>query len=181
MIIVQLRGGLGNQLFQYGFARALADHHKEQLWIDKSFYLPKYGHIRDFELHHYDIYCQKILECNDRFDVDGLRSCYGPLEYANDEDAADLEEVASLGPRVILQGWWSARPGYLFREELKSLLTSELTLKDPIEGHAYARLREQILAASNPVCIQVRRGDYKQLQQVFISPGRTTMRRRWTW
>src|SRR5262245_6340505 len=34
MIIVRLRGGLGNQLFQYAAGRALAQHHGTELKLD---------------------------------------------------------------------------------------------------------------------------------------------------
>lgn len=38
MIIIQLKGGLGNQLFQYCFARALAHELGEELFIDISYF-----------------------------------------------------------------------------------------------------------------------------------------------
>ena len=38
MIIAKLQGGLGNQMFQYAFARALAETRQEPLLIDNSFY-----------------------------------------------------------------------------------------------------------------------------------------------
>lgn len=38
MIIAKLQGGLGNQMFQYAFARALAETRREPLLIDNSFY-----------------------------------------------------------------------------------------------------------------------------------------------
>ena len=38
MIVLYMEGGLGNQLFNYAAARALADHHGVGLVIDASFY-----------------------------------------------------------------------------------------------------------------------------------------------
>jgi hypothetical protein len=48
MIILRLRGGLGNQLFQYASARALAEHHGTQLKLDLYYY--KKHPYRKFEL-----------------------------------------------------------------------------------------------------------------------------------
>ncbi len=54
MIVVKLQGGLGNQLFQYATAFALAQHHRTSVAVDLSFLLatPAQGTItvRDYEL-----------------------------------------------------------------------------------------------------------------------------------
>ena len=48
MIIVQLTGGLGNQLFQYAIGRALSSMSKEDLYLDISSY--SWDNIREFSL-----------------------------------------------------------------------------------------------------------------------------------
>ena len=48
MIIVKLIGGLGNQMFQVAFARALSLETKEEIFLDISVY-KKYK-IRNFSL-----------------------------------------------------------------------------------------------------------------------------------
>jgi hypothetical protein len=37
MVIVRLKGGIGNQLFQFAFGRAIAEHRKEQLYFDLTY------------------------------------------------------------------------------------------------------------------------------------------------
>lgn len=61
MIILKLRGALGNQMFQYAFARALAIQKKQLLFIDKDSlesYANAYGvnkESRMYKLHYFDI------------------------------------------------------------------------------------------------------------------------------
>lgn len=54
MVTVRLMGGLGNQLFQYAAARALAERHKTELRFDLSYLgKPSVGTLRHYELHHF--------------------------------------------------------------------------------------------------------------------------------
>ena len=38
MIIVEIMGGLGNQMFQYAYARAIQEEYKENLYISTDMY-----------------------------------------------------------------------------------------------------------------------------------------------
>jgi len=54
MVIVQLIGGLGNQMFQYAAGRALALHHRTALKLDISAFA---GYpLRTYRLHHLRIH-----------------------------------------------------------------------------------------------------------------------------
>jgi hypothetical protein len=53
MVIVKIKGGLGNQLFQYAMAKSLAMHKNTSLYLDLSFYnATTYDNVtrRNFEL-----------------------------------------------------------------------------------------------------------------------------------
>ena len=53
MVIVKIKGGLGNQLFQYAMAKSLAMHKNNSLYLDLSFYnATTYDNVtrRNFEL-----------------------------------------------------------------------------------------------------------------------------------
>lgn len=57
MVIVQLIGGLGNQLFQYACAKSISIRKNARLILDTSIYSEKIRHItpRNFELSTFNI------------------------------------------------------------------------------------------------------------------------------
>ena len=56
MIIVKLMGGLGNQMFQYAAAKALAEHHGVLLKVDLSF-LNDRSAKENFTFREYELSC----------------------------------------------------------------------------------------------------------------------------
>lgn len=66
MVIVKLQGGIGNQLFQFAFGRALAELRKDELFFDLSFLnanipnmtnrLFRLGHLHNYRIVDYDIF-----------------------------------------------------------------------------------------------------------------------------
>lgn len=52
MVVFKLKGGLGNQLFQYAFGRAIAAYRKDTLYFDLSYLLNASSHNtqREFQL-----------------------------------------------------------------------------------------------------------------------------------
>jgi glycosyl transferase family 11 len=171
VIIVQLHGGLGNQLFGYAFARFLSRHHNTELWIDKSAFHPKYDYIRNFELCNYSIRCHKILEHEERFDFKGLMKKYG-IEAAVVADIGfRVDDVTPSGPNIILCCDLSTKNGYLFEDEFRSLLLKELRINRSLDSYVFQSLKDDIEQSENPVSVQVRRGDYKGLQHVFHLVG----------
>jgi Glycosyl transferase family 11 len=65
MVVVQLTGGLGNQLFQYAAAKALSLHHETGLLLDVSSFLreelPDLEVPRDFELYNFEGVTEKTI------------------------------------------------------------------------------------------------------------------------
>jgi hypothetical protein len=65
MVIAQITGGLGNQLFQYAAAKALSLHHQVPLLLEvSSFYrkeLPELEVPRDLELFNFTGITEKII------------------------------------------------------------------------------------------------------------------------
>ena len=63
MIILKLKAGLGNQMFQYAFAKALALKYNETLKIDTSWFkhIPEKDTPREYGLKHFNI-CSETCE-----------------------------------------------------------------------------------------------------------------------
>ena len=53
-IVVKIRGGLGNQLFQYAYAKKmLVEYPEAKIYLDVSYYNKK--HIRNLEILNYNL------------------------------------------------------------------------------------------------------------------------------
>ncbi len=170
VIAVRLKGGLGNQLFQYAAARALAVRHGSGLGLDASWYNgPDNGRPvrRDCDLSAFRV-AGEWLEPG-RARALGLATTVDRRERLLARVACLLRgrriwryggmgfapEFARLGARVNLEGYFQ-HPTYF--ERVAGELVNELVLRTdpPGEVEAFA----ERLAAKPSVCVQVRRMDF---------------------
>ena len=158
MVIVKLKGGLGNQLFQFAFGRAIANHLRWDLFFDLSYFTINSYLLtpREFKLTHlsnWKIFGQE------------LTSKIGQLEMQKDtflitDDLPDYSIIGTINNReirnIILDGYFQAEFYLLYfkkqiRKEVQLLLASYLNIES---------LAEIIPEKCESVCIHVRRGDY---------------------
>ena len=175
MILLAVQGGLGNQLFQYSFARQIARHTGEPIWIDQSRYHdPKRGQLRRLELLNLNTRIARLLPPNIcAFPPNEA----GPFlfegqEFQRIEDAG--QSPATLPPRaanIALKGEWSGDIGYLYDPDMLTLLRAELTAAPAPRSATFLQIRALITAAQNPVCVQIRRGEYQKLTHIFTRLG----------
>lgn len=179
MVIVRLRGGLGNQLFQYAAGRTLAERHGVPLRYDARWYAdPRHQltAVRTFDLPHFrttgreaspdelapfaypaDARFWTRLRCRLGRQLRGRRlwSCEQP-GYAG--------EFARLPQPVLIEGYFQ---DLRFFEPAARALAQDLRLG--LELPANVRDKEAALRAAPSVCIQVRRTD-------FVSDAATAQR-----
>ena len=135
MIVTQLRGGLGNQMFQYAFAKCLAIKHNTKLLIDKSFLdnqLPQEDFvIRNFDLDIFNINFNfisidelKKLKKNKSFISKLLRS---NVQFINESNFGYNSEYLELPNNVHLTGYWQSE---LYFKEISALIKTDFTLKN---------------------------------------------------
>ena len=162
LVAVMLSGGLGNQLFQYAAALALARRHRAQLALDTSLFR-RWTEPRSFALHPLALAAPQLASV--RLSRDGASASVraGGLFGARQalsvfrEQGFDYDpRFAALGPGVLLQGYWQS---YRYFESVSAELKQ--TLKGMAAG-LDARNKDLLaeISAKPAIGVHVRRGDY---------------------
>ncbi len=173
MIIVNLMGGLGNQLFQYATGRNLASHLQTKLKLDHSFLEMESDGLytkRDYELGVFNT-------VQDRAEAVDLRPFYRTkgnriLNYyrklINEKSITRFNEksfsydnrIETIDGPSYLYGYWQSEKYFL---SSRDLLLKEIVPKQGISKETQKVLTE-ILLEENPVSLHIRRGDYVNLE-----------------
>ncbi len=169
MIIVQLTGGLGNQLFQFAFGRALSQKSGADLYLDISSYA--WDDLRNYELSSFAL--KELIATNEEISQlkkrqpnfkDRLISKltrknipYFRLSVINEPSFRfDENYVNYHNDNTYFQGYWQSESYF---KQIRPILLKELTLKNDFSDSAnyYSQLIE---STEISVSIHVRRGDY---------------------
>lgn len=166
MIIVKLKGGLGNQLFQYIVGRALAEIHKTELKLDISLF-------ENYEFHDYSLKpfnIQENIASSDeiesfksrklnvvqrlinKFLPNGLKFVPG---YVTEKHFDFDSQILKLKNDVYLEGYWQSEKYFA---DIGEIVRREFTIKTLPEGKN-KEVKESILS-SESVSLHVRRGTY---------------------
>ena len=167
MVIVQLVGGLGNQMFQYATARAIAYRNQVPLRLDIS----QFQHYpdREYKLDHFSITASTIShEAVGFLTRQDHRSALRRFLYlirnrlplrahsvlAQQHYHFDPSILEAPG-NVYLTGYWQSEKYF---KDIEPIVREELTVKNApdAENRAMARL----IAQTESVSLHVRRGDY---------------------
>lgn len=162
MIIVQICGGLGNQLFQYAYARALQEK-GNNVRLASVFYT-HYRTKREYLLDNFNIrikrgyLAEKLLspiadndlsfQIRNRFIREELSPGYKP-------------ELLDIRGTCYMIGVFQSEKYF---KNLEEKLRTEIYPKKKI---VISRELKKILSSKNTVSIHIRRGDYKQLNNVL--------------
>jgi len=170
-IYVELRGGLGNQLFQFSCGYALARKYQRDLWLVTS-QLARTGvdTPRNFELESFGISNEVARATGIGLLPQNTTAFDGAYGEIGDQSRArfgfGLRVVSERGlsfqpitlgreKNVLLRGYWQSEQYFSeLAHELRPMLQSPLPLSE------HEDLRAKISEDPNAVCIQVRRGDY---------------------
>lgn len=165
MIILQIQGGLGNQLFQYAMAKSLSCRLGKQLYLDISFY--RYSQEREYNLDFFPNIVERPILGTKR-DYDKLMSIKSYINRLND-NYEDIS-VVSYSERTAMFNVYNVFP--LFTEDLiymKGYFQSEMYFGDIGEDirnifsvgipNQYNKLLQQIRQTES-VAVHFRRGDY---------------------
>jgi hypothetical protein len=175
MITLNLKAGLGNQLFQYAYARALALRSKTNLRINlnwysnitpndtkRTFLLDKYnlpttdGSVQIVDLPNPSRFHRLFKKIKGKIS----RDIFGYSDYVYYPRLAKAIDF-SIKPSADIEvdGFWNT--GKYFKDA-ESVIRSELTLKGVLTKEALKmeRTLKELSESSSLICIHVRRGDY---------------------
>ena len=168
MIISQIIGGLGNQMFQYAAGRALSIRHGVPLHLDITGF-KGYNLHQGFELN-------KVFSCHVLLiDKEGIReylgwqsSCLarkllfrpGLKKFINSRFVFEpyfhyWKGFKELSSTSYLMGYWQSE---IYFNEIADIIRQDFIFKEPISG-CNLSLAEKI-NVNNSVSLHVRRGDY---------------------
>ena len=165
MIVARIKGGLGNQLFQYALARQVADRFDTELILD-------IGHFDSFPLRRFEL---------DRFEIraEVTRLVHGDKEVPGFDFASQgltlvRPEVSGFDARYLdglqpgdyyLDGYWDA---WRYADGARAFADRDLRLGTAPPGEVAALVDE--VRDCESVCVHFRRGDYvtsEVINQIF--------------
>jgi hypothetical protein len=171
VIITQLTGGIGNQMFQYALARALSLRFHSELYLDIFSY--QWDSLRVYELEAFNIEAkiadttliERVKNTKPSLKVRFLHKLKRksiPSYYFSHikEVKFSYNEVVSLIPNqsIYLEGYWQSAKYF---ERFRSVLVNDFRLKNQL-GNQAMKYKELIEKSNSSVSVHVRRGDYVQ-------------------
>jgi len=165
MVIVQIRSGLGNQMFQYAVGRQLAIRNNSQLRLDTSFYADY--QLRRFELDSFAIEATKLNRAErillrgalgHRFPTLGRIAgsvLGGPVAEREDQQNGFDESITKVNGNIYLRGFWQS---WKYFSDIRPQLQREFTVRSAIPERD--KEMEAQISDSQSICIHIRRGDY---------------------
>lgn len=179
MIIVKIYGGLGNQLFQYAFARSLSLEYNKKFTLDISWFKKQIDTTdldqpdkREYLLNNFDIverysppivstFIWLVSKITSKFKVLNniskffLINKYWPINITESEyNQCDDNNLISRKKLILLNGYWQ---DFKYFEKYKDIIKKELTLKNILTDENEKYLKKII--SSNSVSLHFRRGD----------------------
>lgn len=166
MIITNLKGGLGNQMFQYAAGYALAQEIDQPHLINITQYNTdkdsKNETKRDFELYQFKI-SSPIARQEDIYRIRGKKNSF--LNLINTFNSFLLNRKYIDFPiqkyfdskDIYLDGYFQSERFFL---KYRTELLSEFSLKEELKTTEYKKLEKKLQKDKNSVSIHIRRGDY---------------------
>jgi hypothetical protein len=177
MVTVKLKGGLGNQMFQYAAGRALAEKHRVPLLLDVSFLEADPAKLytkRHYELDQLNIVAkvagkEDLKKFRNPTIFQRLFKTSGGAVY-HEQKSSYNKAFENLGPDVYLDGFWQTEKYF---SSVRALLLKEFTPAYPLTGTV--ELLENEMKNCESVAIHVRRGDYVNLKSAAEYHGTCSM------
>lgn len=185
MIVIFLRGGLGNQMFQYALGRNLARKYGAELVFDTTFLADRFPRggvtFYNYDLDVFGIVPRRtaLSKIAGAFPVPGVwlgidllaikaRDMLGIRKIYKERSTAFDPEVLRAGGNALLWGFWQSEKYF---KEVGDELRRAFRFVTPLAGEA-VRIAEE-MQRTNSVSLHVRRGDYVTAKNVVKLMGGT--------
>ena len=179
MIIAQLKGGLGNQMFQYAAGLSLATHRNVDLLLDVSLYENQGGEVtpRRFGLNCFagsHKFASKLkiflysshspVARGGRLIMDKISG--SPPIYYKEKSFSFDQDMLGLPANVYLDGYWQSERYFLPEEKL---IRSAFRFINPPSGENIRIAKE--ISSKNSISVHFRRGDYASCKKTSSFHG----------
>lgn len=167
MIIVHILGGIGNQMFQYAFARYLSIKHETKVKLDITSF-------EEYKLHKYRLFVFNLEENlatteeinnlkykklnlvnNFLYKIKGKKNSKYSKKYIKETFYHFEPEFINLPDNVYLDGYWQSEKYF---KPIAEILRKDFTVRKELSGKN-KDFAEQI-KSGNSVSLHIRRGDY---------------------
>lgn len=170
MIAIRLKGGMGNQMFQYAFALGQAARLKTRMKVDCAALLDRARGkdfvYRDYDLDIFSLQANFVMEPTALRSVYKIKSskvskwtkAYAQKGFKIEKEKhfhVDHELIAAPVDNVVYDGWWQ---GEKYFENVKEEVRKAFVFKQdilPESRELYEKIRN-----TNSVCLNVRRTDF---------------------
>jgi hypothetical protein len=164
MVIVKLKGGMGNQMFQYALGRRLSHDWNTPLKLDITGFQnqPPNDTKRHYSLDHFNI----IEDFATEKEISRFRFRFGIFSRIRDFYKRKILKQHHVGyegnilikkKNVYLDGFWHNEKYF---ESIRNILLKEFTLKNPLSPAAGLAAKAISDAGDSSVSLHVRRGDF---------------------
>lgn len=157
MIITKLVGGLGNQMFQYAFARTLSLRHNTPLKIDLSF-LKNRNMGPNFVYRNYELDIFNVIEDFD-FTFENCIRAEEPFCSKYLQEIVDSIGVYQIDKDIMIDGYWQS---VKYFAEFESVIKSDFTFKSLVGDSNDDKIKSMLndIRMTNSVMLNIRRTDF---------------------
>lgn len=154
--IVEILGGLGNQMFQYAFYRSL-----QNKGLDTKVYLGSFvGYKRRFMLP--DIFNNVMIEEDESNAYHSFKSVLNDHSFFEEQGYSVFDPAVFSRTDASFKGYWQTEKYF---RDIKDIIRHEF--KFHVTNESLKRISSEICLEEKAVAIHVRRGDYLELSDVY--------------